>query len=615
VAALLLHGCAAWRGGGGDAGAGAPADAAAAVADDAAAPPAFDIRVELADEKLRKLIERHNELQRYRAVADLDDGELARLLALAGRDVRNLLGAQGYFSPTVTLRRDDSSGAAPRPVVVIAIDPGTPATVRAVRMAFEGDIAQSTDPEVQAQRQAIVDGWSLPQGRRFTQEGWADAKTGALRQLVERRYPRGQISYSAADVDAQQAAVTLDVRLDSGPPFRLGEGATRGAQRYPHWLPGRLAWLKPGDWYDQKKLVEAQQRLGGSGYYSSAYISIDQEGDPAAAPVTYAVTEARLQKAQIGLGYSTDSGARVSLEHRHNMAFGTSWRADSKLNLDRKAPLVQTELTSLPGAGGWRQALFARHMRQDDGSLVTTSQTLKAGLVQGTEQYDRNFYLQYDHALVTGAASVDAPAALVGDGAAVSANFAWTGRYFDAMPVPTRGFGLQAGVGVGMTTIGPRQPFARLTGRWLGVLPLGDGGGGSRLALRGEAGALIGARTARLPGTFLFRAGGDASVRGYGWRSIGIPLGGKWTGPGRYLAVGSVEWQRPVLQERYPGLLEHILFIDTGSVANHIGAMRAHWGVGTGVRLITPAGPMELAVARGLQPRQWRLHVTAGFTF
>jgi translocation and assembly module TamA len=259
-------------------------------------------------------------------------------------------------------------------------------------------------------------------------------------------------------------------------------------------------------------------------------------------------------------------------------------------------------------------------MRLDDGSLVTTAQTLRVGLMQqNAPGRERNLYLQFDHASVTGSARVNAPAALVGDGAAVSANWAWTGRYFDALPAPTRGFGLQAEAGAGMTMTGPRKPFARLNGRSQVLLPLGgdgdSGGGGSRLSLRGELGAVIASTRARLPGAYLFRTGGDATVRGYAWRSIGVPLGGGWVGPGRYQAVGSVEWQRPVLQQRYPGLLEHILFVDAGGVARRMDALRAHWGVGTGLRLISPVGPMELSVAYGLQSHEVRLHMTVGMTF
>jgi translocation and assembly module TamA len=530
---------------------------------------------------LRQLVERFSDLQRYRGVSDLDAFELERLMALAGRNARELLGTEGYFAPGVQVRREALAGG--RPTVVVAIEPGPATTVRQVDVDFAGDIAHDADAGAQAQRAAITAGWSLPAGRRFTQQRWSDAKTGALRQLLAQRYPRGRIAASQADVDAPAAQARLRVQLDSGPLFRLGTARVLGASRYPPELAERLSWLRAGDAYDQKALVDAQQRLVESGYYDGASITIDPEGDAAAAPVTYTVTEAKRHKLQLGVGYSTDSGPRLSLEHRDNTTFGTSWRSDTTLQLDRKAPLLQP-LHSLPDADHWRTALFARHMRQDDGALVTTSQTLRAGRPQSGPRFDRNVYLQYEQANVTGAGQRGRARRAGGRRRRAQPNAAWTGRFFDSPTLPTRGHGLSGEIGVGVTTMGVRKPFTRLTGRWLDIVPVGAGG--SRLALRAEGGAVIGARQARLPATQLFRTGGDATVRGYAYRSIGIPLGGNRVGPGRVMALGSVEWQRPIAQQRWPGLLEHVLFVDVGG-GRHASDLRAHWGVGTGLRLIT----------------------------
>jgi translocation and assembly module TamA len=592
----------------------------------AAQAPSFEVRVDCANDELRKLVTRFNDLQRYRAVRDLDAAELERLMVLARRQVRELLATAGYFNARVTVRRADAapgeaasaaepgapSPQAAHPVVVIAIEPGAAAEVRQARVDFTGDIATTQDGGAAAQRADIQSRWGLAPGNRFTQEAWSDAKTGALRALVERRYPRGRIGFSQADVDAPQGRARLAVTLDSGPPFYLGAATVNGARRYPADLPERLSWLKPGDVYEQQKLVDAQQRLAASGYYDSAYVSIDPDTDtPNAAPVHYSVTEAKRYKLQLGVGYRTDSGPRASVEWRDNTFLGTRWRNDTALRIDTKEPLLQTGLTSLPNRDGWRWNGLARVMQQDDGMLTTNSQTLRAGRTQETRQYDRSVYLEYNNAVVTGSGA--ATNVLVGDGAAVSANASWTGRYFDNPLLPRRGFGLSGSVGLGVTTKGKPDPFLRLSGRWMGLIPVGSGG--SRFALRTELGALLGSAGARVPSTYLWRTGGDTTVRGYGYRSIGMQLPQDVVAPGRYLAVGSIEYQRPIFQKRLPGLLEHIVFVDTGGVANHPGNLRMQTGVGTGVRLISPAGPMELSVAYGVQAHKFRLHMNVGFTF
>ena len=573
--------------------------------------PAFDIEVHGPDASLRQLVERHLPLQRYRALNDLDATEMQRLLALAERDVRNLLGTEGYFSPDVRIAQQ--RGPAGRPLVRIDITPGPATTVGRVDLAFEGDLGQTGDADAQAQAATLRADWGLPVGERFTQAGWSGAKKDALRTLTERRYPRGRIAYSLADVDAPAARATLGLRLDSGPPFFLGPAQVRGAQRYPDWLPERLSWLKPGEVYDQKRLVEAQQRLAGSGYYESALIGIDTEGEPAAVPLIYTVQEAKLQRVRLGVGYSTDDGPRLSIEHRHNRVFGSSWRADSTLRVNRRTPLVQTELTGLPNADGWRWGGLGRWERYDDGALTTTAQALRFGRSHFGERYDRQVYLQFDRATVQGRGAADNSNAAIGDGAALSLNYDWTGRYFDNVTNPTRGHGLRLNLGAGTTLVGRKLPFARVQARWLGLLPLGEGG--SRLALRSDIGAVLANTQARLPATYLFRTGGNASVRGYGFRDIGITLPDGSTGPGRYMGAASIEWQRPILQERFGKLLEHALFIDVGGVADRPQQWRPSWGVGTGVRMNTPVGPMQLDVAWGLKSKTLRLHMNVGFVF
>lgn len=570
---------------------------------------AFDIVVQSKNKTLRELVQKHNNLQRYRVISDLDATELKRLTELTEDDVRGLLATQGYFSPDIDVSTE--TGDSGRPTVTIALTPGERTRVADVDIQFEGDIASNDDAA--EQRDEIVQDWSLKQGKRFAQSGWSSAKNNALRQLVSRRYAKGRIAKSRADVDAAQASAKLGVTLDSGPSYFLGQAEVRGAERYPAYLPERLSWLQVGDVYDQKALIDAQQRLAGSGYYDSAWVSIDPDGEPDAVPVRYVVTEAKQKKLTLGLGFSTDSGPRATVEHRNNTLWGSNWRAETRLQIEKTEPLAQFELTSLPNASGWSKAAMARYMRQDDGVLKTQSKTISAGIIKTREKYDRNLYLQFDHSFVTGSGSKQVPSALLGDGAALALHYAWTGRYFDSMLMPTRGHGLKFDVGGGLTMIGKKRPFARVTGRWLGLLPVGKGG--SRLQMNVEGGAILANKQARLPGSYMFRTGGDSTVRGYRYRRIGIPLGDNLIGPGRYMELASLEWQRPILQERLPGLLEHVLFVDVGSVSNSASDFNAHWGVGTGVRAITPVGPMELDLAYGLKPRKLRLHLSVGFTF
>ncbi|MDP3165504.1 MAG: BamA/TamA family outer membrane protein, partial [Hydrogenophaga sp.] len=451
----------------------------------------------------------------------------------------------------------------------------------------------------------------LPNGQRFTQDGWDGAKTQALRDLVARRYPAGRLATSLADIDAPAASADLSLTLDSGPLYRLGPMQVSGIQRYDPLLVPRLARLDPGSVYDQNRLLEAQQRLASSGYFDSATVLIDPDSDPAAAPVQVTVREAKLQKVILGVGITSDAGPRASVEHTHHRVPGIGWRAVTKLQLERKSPFAQTEWTAIPNEDGWRWGFLGRAERLDDDELVTRAQRLRFGRSQAGDRIDRNVYLQYDRASVQALPGTTISDSDSGDGSAVSGNYVWTGRYFDSLPFPSRGYGLAAELGGGMTLGNDRKPFLRTAARWLGVQPLTRG----RIALRAEAAAVVAADSARIPGTLLFRTGGDSTVRGYGYRDIGVQRANGVTGPGRYMAVGSVEWQRPMLKNGLPTEWENTFFIDAGSVAERPQDLKPKVGIGTGVRWRSPIGPLQIDLAYGVQPKKFRLHMSVGFVF
>ena len=571
--------------------------------------PSFSIDIR-APKAVREILDRHLELRRYREVSDLDDAELARLTAQAERNVRELVGTQGYFDPRISIRREQGAPNA-RPVIVIEVEPGVITRVDGVKLEFEGDIAHSTDPVALSQRKEIADGWRLPRNHPFTQDDWEGAKTHALRQLIARRYPAGKISYSLADIDAPAHSAQLGLRLDSGPPFHLGPMEVTGVNRYDPRLVPRLARLGPGTLYDQEAIVQAQLRLTGSGYFDSAFIFVDPQSDPNAAAVQVNVREAPLHKVVLGLGLSTDSGPRTSVEYRNNIVPHLGWRAVTKLQLERKSPFAETEWTAIPGEDGWRWGVLARAERVDDGTLLTHGQRLRVGRTWVGDHIERNVYAQYDRASVHVIEGAPAALADTGDGTAISGNYVWTGRYFDRNPYPSRGYGIGIEFGAGLTLTGSKSPFQRTVLRWLGIHPLEQG----RLQLRAEGGAVLARSSARVPSTQMFRTGGDTTVRGYGYRDIGVEREGGVIAPGRYMAMGSVEWQRPIRHNGLETNWESTLFIDAGAVSNRLGELHPAVGVGTGARWKSPLGPLQVDLAYGLKSRKVRLHFNIGATF
>ncbi|OYU43217.1 MAG: outer membrane protein assembly factor, partial [Burkholderiales bacterium PBB4] len=473
---------------------------------------AFTLAIE-APEAVRELLERHLDVLRYRELADLSDSELARLLLAAEQNARELVATLGYFSPVIALEPPLTTEGGfntyvPR-VLTLRVVPGDPAEVSEVKLVFTGPILEEAG---RSQREGILRDWPLETGMRFSQTRWQDAKQQALLQLLAQNYPTASMTASEADVDPFTRKARLNVTLDSGPRFRLGPLVITGLNHFDSDLVRRLVRLQPGD-YDQTQLVAAQQRLTDSGYFDSAFIRIDTSGDPQAAPVLVQVREAKLQKLVLGVGASTDTGARLSVEHIHHKLPVLDWRAVSKLLLARDTTSLASEITSHPNDDYWRWSLGALVQQQTLGSFLVHSQSVRVGRARSTEPMDNEYFLQYDRA---DAATSDASAQV--EVQALTANYAFTLRRFDHPLFPNQGWGVGVALGAG-TTVGSTRndPYGRVVARWQSYWPLGNSdssAGAGRIVLRAQAGAVVAEPNANLPSTQIFFIGGDNSVRG-----------------------------------------------------------------------------------------------------
>jgi translocation and assembly module TamA len=597
------------------------------------APERFAITLQAPDD-LQAFLSRHIELQRYRHLPDLDSGELDRLLLAAPDNLRQLLGTQGFFSSRVEVGRRPGTPALGE--VLIRIEPGPATRVASSAVYFSGDVARHAGAE--PQREAVRQRSQQAVGQTFSQAAWDRTKSDTLRLLTAERYPRARIANSLSDIDTTGHAAHWHIELDSGPPVRIGEVRVEGAQRYdPRTVERlmRLAGLRPGADYSLTRLQDAQQHIADTGYYSSvfAYVDLDAAGEAGEtaplAPVVVQVREAPLQKVVLGVGGSTNNGPRLSAEHQHLRLPGLGWQARSTLQLERSDQLLSTDWSAPVEDDGWHWLTGARLARQIDGDSTVSSLRLSLGKAQNRPRLDRRYFVQYDRARTVNTSF----ARLSSDGneAAVSVNHGWTWRRFDQLPYPQSGYGLGLTLGAGTTLGSERKPFLSAQARWLVYWPLdrlSSLGAAARepdasprpsrlgrLALRLQGGALLADTTARIPDTQLFLTGGDNTVRGYGLRDIGVPQPDGSVAPGRYMAVASFEWQRPIWRSGVRTDWESVLFADAGLVTNQPSNTSPKVGVGAGLRYNSPVGPLQLDLAYGVDARRFRIHLNVGFSF
>jgi translocation and assembly module TamA len=575
------------------------------------APPSrAQYRVEvIAPDELRPLLVDYLDLSRFQNAPDteaIDANELTRLAGAAPAQARALLETEGYFAAVVETSR--SAGDQGLPVVRVHVEPGPRSRVESVQFVVRGelqDAAAETGGDAAQLLATLRKGWGLPEGAPFRQAAWTAAKTTTLARARAEGYPAASWQQTAAKVDATRHTVALQLELDSGALYRLGELRVEGLQRYDESTVRRLSTFGAGAPYSERLLLDYQERLQKLGLFESATVELEPNpATPAATPVIVRVRELTLQQATIGVGVSANTGPRITLEHRHRRPFDLDWVATNKFELGSALKSWNGELISHPLEGLYRNLVAGKAERLRSGEEIRTAWTARLGRTQDTQRIERLYFGELTHARVDNTAGRTRSEA-------ITANYHWVYRDVDSALLPTSGYtlSLQSAIGRSRNSTEQNGPFGRGYGRLTVYQPLGRAWYASA---RVELGNIFAANSVGVPDTLLFRAGGDDSVRGYAYRTLGPVVDGAVTS-GRVMFTGSAEIARPV-SARLPAVW-WAAFVDAGNAATHWNELRPAVGYGLGLRWRSPVGPLRVDLAYGEEVHRVRLHLSVGIAF
>jgi translocation and assembly module TamA len=574
----------------------------------------YQVRIQ-APGPLKELLEQNLDLMRWRGHAGLDLSQLQHLVRVAPEQVKTLVATEGYYSPVVSTGVE-TSGAVP--VAHVIVDPGPPTLVGDVDLELQGFVPfdkGSAPFDANALRQR----WTMPAGARFRQEDWEAAKRNLVRSVMQSRFPRAQLADSQATVDPDTHRATLKVVVDSGPEMHFGALRIEGLERYPASVITNLNKIKPGDEYSEAALQALQGRLQDTGYFSGVEVSADMsavleeriidasgkvqpQARPAGAanvlPVLVRVTENKKKNVSLGVGYSTNTGARTGVGYDNLNVFGK--RMKSNLTYEQRRQNARVDFYWPTTPKGYNDSVGGGYVRKNVNGEITRTTSVSATRKWGSPLLERSLTVE----ALTELQTVDDLE--TNRAKSVPLTYSVTKRALDSLVLPTRGYVLSGQLGAAFLPVLTDERFVRAYGRAIYYRPLGDKG---TLILRAELGALASKDKAGVPATFLFRAGGDQSVRGYGYQQLGVPAGTAIIG-GRYLATGSAEydyWFKPPW-----GVA---VFYDVGNAADTWHELKPKVGYGLGGRWRSPVGPVGIDVAYGKAVHEVRLHFSLGFTF
>jgi len=567
---------------------------------------------------LRSLLLKHLDLARLQHAAEADSltrTEMDRLIGAASGQALSLLQTEGYFNPVIQVQRVDDGGKLP--LLRMSVQPGPRAVVDRLTLEVQGglyDEASGGDAQAEALQRTLLDEWGLQPGEPFTQSAWDSAKNRVLATLRSNGYLRAQWSGTAAQVNAEDNTVRLFVVADSGELFRIGTIRTAGLQRFDEAAALPAARELIGKPATEQLIRDVQDRLLNLALFESVIIEVDaSSAEPGKAEALLALRELPLQQATVGVGYADDTGLQVTLEHTHRRIFDTRWVMHNRLQIGQEQTMWTGDLMSHLQEDGYRNLLAGQAEKLTTNDETRYSWYARIGRTRDTLRIWRLIYGEYTRALLETSAGDN-------DSEALSGNYHWTWRDVDDLRTPTRGtvWSLQGGAGVTRGTVTPSDgskesedsgPFARLYGRVQGYLPLGNGFYGSG---RLELGQVFVREALSVPDTLLFRAGGDDSVRGYAYRSLGPEVNGA-TVSGSTLLTASLQLARPIFADQ-PAFLWAV-FLDAGNASDGWNNMRPVLGYGVGLHWRSPVGPLRVDLAYGEEVRKFRLHFSVGVVF
>lgn len=550
----------------------------------------------IAPESLTEFLRNNLDIVSWSGRGDVNEEQLRQLVNTAPDQARSLLATEGYFSPSVKARMEREGETW---IAILSVEPGAATKVVAVDFRISGDIVN--DPEREQRIAGAREAFTLNEGDTFTQENWEASKEGATHRLHRKKYAAARVVNSRAEIDPVAQEARLAVEIDSGPAFRFGEIHIAGLERYPESTVRNYSPIRPGDPYDEEQLLLYQQRLLITGRFASAVVWADNKIENAeSTPIRVNVFESVARTFEFGIGYSTDRGPRVQTTYTDRNALDRAWRLDARAKIDRLSSEVTGALTFPRQASGWNYGLEGKYNDQD----IQGEQRVDWS-VTGTHSYVIEKY-QSRQSLQLLTENRALPDGTEDDRIALFLAQDWTLNHLDNPLAPRSGYfaGLQIG-GASEAVISTRD-FGRVFAKGSYLLPLRDFG---TFAFRFETGAVIADDRENIPSAYLFRTGGDTTIRGYAYESIGVDEGGAVVG-GRYLMVGSIEYIQWLSQQWGAAV-----FYDAGDAADSRATFEAVAGYGIGARWHSPVGSLSLDLAYGADVDEYRLHFNAGFVF
>lgn len=553
-----------------------------------------------------------------RALLSIDrercEADLARLNAARPQLLRELERAAqglGYYRLTqeVSFSRSEICWS-----VQIDVVPGEPVLFGDIQVTFDG-----AEPDRSTPFQALLAASPVVSGAPLNHRSYENLKSALSALAVENGYFSARFSRSELAIDLARNRADVHIDFDPGPRFAFGTINISPIAALSDRFISRFVPFEPGAPYSTEALVDLRESLNNSQYFmdvavtpqlTSAQSSSAQSGTASTlneVPVNVALQVRPRRSWTAGLGVTTDTGPRMTINyadryfnrsgHRQNADVALS-TMENRANLSHIIPMKEPATESL--------SISLGYLGQDNDTFsidtyklgVSYRSTINIPLL-GDEWLQNIFsnFQRENSALNTVAVDGHESSNLTITG------INWTKTSADDPIFPTHGWRLFTQVSGASNAFVSDLSFVQVYASGKYVRSFGPG----RALVRMEGATTFVAGVSELPVSIRFFTGGDQSVRGYQYGSLGAfnelgeVIGGK------HLLTASAEYDFTVRPN-----WKMAVFMDAGNTFADLNTLNLYKSAGLGLRWISPIGPIRADIAKGLDNGSFRLHITMG---
>jgi translocation and assembly module TamA len=521
---------------------------------------------------------------------DLTPERIRRLHQKATEEIGEALQPFGYYKPVV---RAELRQEGERWIAHYEVDRGPAVKVASLDLQVTG--AGGDDPAFQQ----LIRDFPVKKDADLFHPDYEKGKDAFVELAAETGYLDAEFEVSQVRVDLQRYRADVVVHYATGPRYRFGEVRFEQDVVNPDLLTGYVKFER-GEPLNVDQLLDLQDALSDSPYWARVeVVTLQEEAQNLEVPIAVRLVAAKPVLFTAGLGYGTDSGARATTGwefrrinrrgHRgevqlvgaeteqrfqasylipgayprtDTLAFNTAYALENTDTAESESLLLGAQRTQVRGS--WREALQLNYQRDD----------FEVGLDEGISTL-----------LVPGAS--------------------WERIEADDRIDTTHGYRLRLSLQGASDGVLSDSTFVQGTVAGKAIRTLGER---HRLIGRAEVGYLETDSFRRLPPRFRFFAGGDQSVRGYGYQDLGQRDEADNIIGGQALLVGSLEYELRFLEKWGAAV-----FYDTGNAFRAFGD-ELESGAGVGLRWRSPIGPIRADVAWALTEdgTPLRFHLSIG---